>query len=77
VDSNVGPDLLVNWKRVAFPLAGGWLATRGTTPERPAMMSPQPPTARIDPTGDPRGAPQGDLQGDLLRVLAEELERAR
>jgi acyl-CoA reductase-like NAD-dependent aldehyde dehydrogenase len=77
VDSNVGPDLLVNWKRVAFPLAGGWLATRGTTPERPAMMSPQPPTAHIDPTGDPRGAPQGDLQGDLLRVLAEELERAR
>ena len=29
VDSNVGPDLLVNWKRVAFPLPGGWLGTRG------------------------------------------------
>jgi len=68
VDCNVGPDLLVNWKRVAFPLPGGWLGTRGgsAATHSGASAAPVPPAA----------APPADAARALLRVLAEELERA-
>lgn len=66
VDSNVGPDLLVNWKRVAFPLPGGWLGTRGKAANADSATSASPPA-------DPEPA---DITRALLRVLAEELERA-
>lgn len=65
VDSNVGPDLLVNWKRVAFPLPGGWLGTRGGVAGSTAPASVPP--AGPDATHVTRA---------LLRVLQEELERA-
>jgi acyl-CoA reductase-like NAD-dependent aldehyde dehydrogenase len=67
VDSNVGPDLLVNWKRLAFPLPGGWLGTRGgATVNGSSVPSPAPSA----------GTPPADVARELLRVLAEELERA-
>lgn len=76
VDSNVGPDLLVNWKRVAFPLPGGWLGTRGAaagptgSARAEAARTVEPPPA-LTPA-----APSSDTARELLRVLAEELERA-
>lgn len=45
VDCNVGPDLLVNWKRVAFPLPGGWLGSRGPSGS-PYPATPDPDAAR-------------------------------
>jgi acyl-CoA reductase-like NAD-dependent aldehyde dehydrogenase len=73
VDSNVGPDLLVNWKRVAFPLPGGWLGTRGgaSTPTSASSAIPAAPNARKSASTAPL-----DAAHELLRVLAEELERA-
>jgi acyl-CoA reductase-like NAD-dependent aldehyde dehydrogenase len=68
VDSNVGPDLLVNWKRVAFPLPGGWLGTRGSVAAKDASVP-----SSVTPVA---GTPQADVARELLRVLAEELERA-
>jgi acyl-CoA reductase-like NAD-dependent aldehyde dehydrogenase len=68
VDSNVGPDLLVNWKRVAFPLPGGWLGLRGA-----AASMDSAATATVVP---PAATPPADTAHALLRVLAEELERA-
>jgi hypothetical protein len=69
VDCNVGPDMLVNWKRVAFPLPGGWLGTRGG-----ASATAATPTAFDART--PASVAPADPARELLRVLAEELERA-
>lgn len=69
VDCNVGPDMLVNWKRVAFPLPGGWLGTRGGASAATAAVAES--SARA-----PASAARADAARELLRVLAEELERA-
>lgn len=67
VDCNVGPDLLVNWKRIAFPLPGGWLGTRGAAAGQARAASA---------AASPAGTPRADAARELLRVLTEELERA-
>ncbi|GAB2600578.1 aldehyde dehydrogenase family protein [Ramlibacter solisilvae] len=67
VDFNVGPDALVNWKRVAFPLPGGWIATRGAR---------APASAPASPAMTPAATRPETSAAELLRVLAEELERA-
>jgi acyl-CoA reductase-like NAD-dependent aldehyde dehydrogenase len=64
VDCNVGPDFLVNWKRIAFPLHGGWLATRGSdamTPTTESTIAPNPSSEEI--------------QALVLRILREELHQ--
>jgi acyl-CoA reductase-like NAD-dependent aldehyde dehydrogenase len=70
VDCNVGPDLLVNWKRVAFALPGGWLGTRA------AAAGATPPMANSSAAPASASPPPADAARELLRVLAEELERA-
>ncbi|MGJ7524039.1 aldehyde dehydrogenase family protein [Variovorax sp. LT1P1] len=68
VDCNVGADMLVNWKRVAFPLPGGWLGTRGRE-----NLIPTTPTRASNPSRETNL----DAGAELLHLLAEELERAR
>lgn len=65
VDCNVGPELLVNWKRVAFPLPGGWAGAMasGAASATPAAPSP----ADISP----------DISAMVLRIVQEELEHLR
>jgi hypothetical protein len=66
VDCNVGPELLVNWKRVAFPLPGGWAgamasgaaSTSGTSPSQLSALTPE-------------------LQATVLRIVQEELAHLR
>jgi hypothetical protein len=72
VDGNVGPDLLVNWKRVAFPLRGGWLGTRGAA----APATAAGPATATATAATPANTATADITCELLRVLAEELERA-
>lgn len=62
VDCNVGPELLVNWKRVAFPLSGGWA---GAMASDAASASPLP--SSLTP----------ELQAMILRIVQEELEHIR
>lgn len=69
VDTNVGPDLLVNWKRVAFPLPGGWLGQRRESVALHTAHRAQAACAAESRSGT-------EFAGELLRVLAEELERA-
>ena len=64
VDCNVGPELLVNWKRVAFPLPGGWagaMASGAALPAAPGQLSTLTP----------------ELQATVLRIVQEELEHLR
>jgi acyl-CoA reductase-like NAD-dependent aldehyde dehydrogenase len=64
VDCNVGPELLVNWKRVAFPLPGGWagaMASGAALPGTPGQLSTLTP----------------ELQATVLRIVQEELEHLR
>ena len=64
VDCNVGPELLVNWKRVAFPLPGGWagaMASGAALPAAPGQLSTLTP----------------ELQATVLRIVQEELEHIR
>lgn len=66
VDSNVGPELLVNWKRIAFPLPGGWAGAMasGTT----STSNPAPPqSSTLTP----------ELEAMVLRIVQEELEQLR
>ena len=66
VDCNVGPELLVNWKRVAFPLPGGWAGAMasgaafasGASPSQLSTLTPE-------------------LQATVLRIVQEELEHLR
>lgn len=76
VDGNVGPDLLVNWKRVAFPLPGGWLGTRGADCAKARPASSSLPTSAA-PAVSPAQSPAAEITREMLRVLAEELERVR
>lgn len=62
VDCNVGPDLLVNWKRIAFPLPGGWLGTRGAVAPATAET-----TASTAPSAEA-------VEALVLRILREELQ---
>ena len=62
VDCNVGPELLVNWKRVAFPLPGGFAA---------AMASGASTTARVASAGELTP----ELQSLVLRIVQEELDK--
>ncbi len=65
VDCNVGPELLVNWKRVAFPLPGGWAGAM-TPVAAPAAAT----TVQLN-TLTP------ELQAMVLRIVQEELEHLR
>jgi hypothetical protein len=65
VDCNVGPELLVNWKRVAFPLPGGWA---GAMASGAALLSSASPSSlSLTP----------ELQTMVLRIVQEELEHLR
>ncbi|MEY4738063.1 MAG: Aldehyde-alcohol dehydrogenase, partial [Pseudomonadota bacterium] len=64
VDCNVGPDMLVNWKRIAFPLQGGWLATRGN----PAITTNTETATAPAPSSE-------EIQALVLRILREELHQ--
>jgi hypothetical protein len=66
VDCNVGPELLVNWKRVAFPLPGGWAG---------AMASGAASTSGASPSPQSNLSPE--LQATVLRIVQEELEHLR
>jgi acyl-CoA reductase-like NAD-dependent aldehyde dehydrogenase len=64
VDCNVGPELLVNWKRVAFQLPGGWagaMASGAALPAAPGQLSTLTP----------------ELQAMVLRIVQEELVHLR
>jgi acyl-CoA reductase-like NAD-dependent aldehyde dehydrogenase len=63
VDVNVGPDMLVNWKRIAFPLPGGWLSTRGAAQDGV-------PAASVNTTSY---ADPAQIQHLVLQILREEL----
>jgi hypothetical protein len=65
VDCNVGPELLVNWKRVAFPLPGGWA---GAMSSGAASAAP----ATVEPT-----ALSPEISAMVLRIVQEELELLR
>jgi hypothetical protein len=64
VDCNVGPELLVNWKRVAFPLPGGWAGAMASGAALPAASGQLP---SLTP----------ELQAMVLRIVQEELENLR
>ena len=64
VDCNVGPELLVNWKRVAFPLPGGWAGAMASGAALPASSGT---TSTLTP----------ELQATVLRIVQEELEHLR
>lgn len=64
VDCNVGPELMVNWKRIAFPLPGGWLGSRNTTSTAAAAPTPSP----VSP------ADSREIEDMVLRVIREELQ---
>jgi hypothetical protein len=66
VDCNVGPELLVNWKRVAFPLPGGWAG---------AMASGTASVSGASPSQLSTLTPE--LQATVLRIVQEELEHLR
>jgi acyl-CoA reductase-like NAD-dependent aldehyde dehydrogenase len=66
VDCNVGPELLVNWKRVAFPLPGGWAG---------AMASGAASSAGASASNLSTLTPE--LQAMVLRIVQEELEHLR
>lgn len=73
VDCNVGPELLVNWKRVAFPLPGGWAGVMASG----AALSPgSSAVACADATGQPSTLTP-ELQATVLRIVQEELEYFR
>ncbi|WP_439113426.1 aldehyde dehydrogenase family protein [Hydrogenophaga sp.] len=65
VDGNVGPELLVNWKRVAFPLPGGWAGAMTTVAAPPSSTTV--PLTNLTP----------ELQAMVLRIVQEELEHLR
>ncbi len=69
VDANVGPELLVNWKRIAFPLPGGWAgamaAGAGAGAASKALSSPS--LSSLTP----------ELAATVLRIVQEELEHIR
>jgi hypothetical protein len=65
VDCNVGPELLVNWKRVAFPLAGGWAGAMASGAAFAAAGTAEPAT--LTP----------ELSAMVLRIVQEELEHIR
>jgi len=64
VDCNVGPELLVNWKRVAFPLPGGWAGAMASGAALPAASGT---LSTLTP----------ELQATVLRIVQEELEQLR
>ena len=64
VDCNVGPELLVNWKREAFPLPGGWAGAMASGAALPASPGT---TSTLTP----------ELQATVLRIVQEELEHLR
>lgn len=64
VDCNVGPELLVNWKRVAFPLPGGWAGAMASGAALPACSGS---LSTLTP----------ELQATVLRIVQEELEHLR
>jgi hypothetical protein len=66
VDCNVGPELLVNWKRVAFPLPGGWAGAMASGAASQAGASPSQ-LSTLTP----------ELQAMVLRIVQEELEHLR
>lgn len=66
VDCNVGPELLVNWKRVAFPLPGGWAGAMASGASHAPTAAP-PSQTTLSP----------ELQAMVLRVVQEELEHLR
>lgn len=66
VDCNVGPELLVNWKRVAFPLPGGWAGAMASGTATAAAASAAEPTT-LTP----------ELSALVLRIVQEELEHIR
>jgi acyl-CoA reductase-like NAD-dependent aldehyde dehydrogenase len=68
VDCNVGPELLVNWKRVAFPLPGGWAGAMASGAALPTGVSAAPgQLSTLTP----------ELQAMVLRIVQEELEHLR
>ncbi len=64
VDCNVGPELLVNWKRVAFPLPGGWA---GAMASGAAASAASGSLSNLTP----------ELEATVLRIVQEELEHLR
>jgi acyl-CoA reductase-like NAD-dependent aldehyde dehydrogenase len=66
VDCNVGPELLVNWKRVAFPLAGGWAGAMASGAAFASVASPSQ-LSTLTP----------ELQATVLRIVQEELDHLR
>ncbi|MDP1527516.1 MAG: aldehyde dehydrogenase family protein [Hydrogenophaga sp.] len=66
VDCNVGPELLVNWKRVAFPLPGGWAGAMASGAAATGVCASSP-VATLTP----------ELQATVLRIVQEELEHLR
>ena len=68
VDCNVGPELLVNWKRVAFPLPGGWAGAMASgSAHAPAASCAAPASAAVAP----------DVEAMVLRIVQEELAQIR
>jgi acyl-CoA reductase-like NAD-dependent aldehyde dehydrogenase len=67
VDCNVGPELLVNWKRVAFPLAGGWAGAMASGAASAAASAGAAEPATLTP----------ELSAMVLRIVQEELEHIR
>ena len=70
VDSNVGPELLVNWKRVAFPLQGGWagaMAAAGGAAEGSRITAATSRATELSP----------ELSEMVIRIVQEELEHLR
>lgn len=65
VDSNVGPELLVNWKRVAFPLPDGWAGAMASGAASAASATVEP--AALPP----------EISAMVLRIVQEELELLR
>jgi hypothetical protein len=69
VDCNVGPELLVNWKRVAFPLPGGWAGAMASGAATSATEAGAVPSTLSTLTPE--------LQAMVLRIVQEELEHLR
>jgi acyl-CoA reductase-like NAD-dependent aldehyde dehydrogenase len=67
VDCNVGPELLVNWKRVAFPLPGGWAGAMALGAASFAVPAGAPEPTTVTP----------ELSAMVLRIVREELELLR
>lgn len=69
VDCNVGPELLVNWKRVAFALPGGFEGAMAVAASGGAA------SVALDAVGANADGVTPELQALVLRIVQEEIDK--